>query len=174
MWSLDLGTTNSLLARWDASADRPVVLELAALARQPVQPESDAARAVPSAVHVLEDRSWWARLGESRLLARHLFLGKLAEVGRPALELNRLRHRPNFAPSFKRQLSQSPLLTVARADGRGYSAREAAHLFLRELLAEAKRLTGERIRDLTITTPIDAYETYRAELSTICARLGIR
>jgi molecular chaperone DnaK (HSP70) len=174
MWSLDLGTTNSLLARWDATADRPVVLELPALARQPVQPGNEAARAVPSAVHVLEDRSFWARLGTSRLLARHLFLGKLAHVGRPALELNRLRHRPSFVPSFKRQLSRSPLLTVARAGDRGYSAREVAYLFLRELLAEAKRVTGKRIRDLVVTSPIDAYETYRAEVSAICSRLGVR
>jgi len=164
MWSLDLGTTNSLLARWDAAADRPVVLELPGLARQPARPESDAARAVPTAVHVLEERSFWTRLG----------LGRLAQVGRPALELNLLRHRPNFVPSFKRQLSMSPLLTVARAGGRAYSAREVAHLFLRELLAEARRVTGERIRDLVVTSPIDAYETYRAELSAICARLGVR
>ncbi len=164
MWALDLGTTNSLLARWDAAADRPAVLELPGLSRRPAQPESDAARAVPSAVHVLEKPSFWARLG----------LGKLALVGRPALELNQLRHRPNFVPSFKRPLSLSPLLTVARAGRRGYSAREVAHLFLRELLAEARRVTGERLRDLVVTTPIDAYETYRAELSAICARLGVR
>lgn len=172
MWALDLGTTNSLLARWDWAADKPSLLEMPAITRRAAKTEAgDASRAVPSAVHVLDRPTFAARLG---VLSRALLLGRTALIGREALDANVLRHRPNFVPTFKRQLAMSPLITVARAEGRAVSAREAVYLYLRELLNHAKAVSGERIRDMVITSPVDAYETYRAEVAGICARLGIR
>ncbi len=175
MWALDLGTTNTLLARWDQSSDRPSLLEMPDIARRSLKTDAgDPSRAVPSALHILAEPSWWARLGTSGLLSRHLFLGKLALIGREALELNPLRPRSNFVPTFKRYLSRSPLAAVARAGARSYTAREAAYLFMRELLAHARRASGERIRDLVVTAPVDSYESYRAEVAAICRRLGVR
>src|SRR3954471_23339543 len=114
MWALDLGTTNSLLARWDTANDRPTVLELPAIARKPVKTDTiDTSKAIPSAIHVLDTPSLRARLGRRGFLARNFFLGKLALIGREAADLNHLRHRPNFVASFKRQLAQAPLMTVA-------------------------------------------------------------
>jgi hypothetical protein len=89
-------------------------------------------------------------------------------IGRPALEANAIRARQNFTSSFKRDLARSPLLTVARANGRSVSAREINRLFLRELFAEVKRQSGERVRDLVVTTPVEAFETYRAEIAGAC------
>jgi molecular chaperone DnaK (HSP70) len=172
MWALDLGTTNSLLARWDDAADKPALLEMPQIARRCAKNEAgDASRAVPSALHVLEEPTFWARLGP---VSRRLLIGRTALIGREALDMNLLTHRPSFVPTFKRKLGVSPLVTVARAGGRAISAREAVYLYLRELLAHAKRASGERIRELTITSPVDAYETYRAELAAICRRLGVR
>jgi molecular chaperone DnaK (HSP70) len=101
-------------------------------------------------------------------------MGPLAHIGRPAMELNAVRPRKNFASTFKRALGMSPLLPLARAEGRSFSAREVARLFLRELFAEARRVSGERIRDLVITSPVEAFETYRAELAAISRSLGVR
>ena len=39
MWSLDLGTTNTLLARWDKEAGKPKLLDLPRLCRQPSEAE---------------------------------------------------------------------------------------------------------------------------------------
>src|SRR5215472_10308783 len=172
MWALDLGTTNSLLARWDRESDKPALLEMPAITRRCAKTEAgDASRAVPSALHILDEPSLGARLGA---VSRRFLLGRMALIGREALDANVLRHRSNFVPTFKRRLGVSPLLTVARAGGRTYSARDAVHLYLRELLAHAKRASGERIRELVVTSPVDAYETYRAEVAAICQRLGIR
>ena len=55
-----------------------------------------------------------------------------------------------------------------------YSARDVAWLFLRELLAATKAATGERIRDVVIMTPVEAFESYRAEVVAIGQSLGIR
>jgi molecular chaperone DnaK (HSP70) len=177
MWALDLGTTNSLLARWDSTASRPEVLPLSALARREVRVSADGvdtARGVPSAVHVIDEPSFWARLGRSRWVPGAALFGKLAHIGQPALDLNAVQPRPQFVPSFKRALSLSPLLTLARAGRRSYSAREVAYLYLRELLAEAHRSQGSRVRDLVITAPVAAFETYRAEVRQIAQRLGVR
>jgi len=170
MWALDLGTTNSLLARWDKASDKPALLEMPAITRRAAKTEvGDASRAVPSALHILDQPSFGARLGP---VSRQLLLGRMGLIGRQALDMNLLRHRPNFVPTFKRLLARSPLLTIARAGGRAYSAREAAYLYVRELLANAK-ISGERIRELVVTSPVDAYETYRAEIAAVCRRLGI-
>lgn len=168
MWALDLGTTNSLLARWDKAADKPALLELPNLTRRCAKTEAgDASRAVPSALHVLDEPSFGARLGP---LSRKFLLGRMALIGREALDLNVLSHKPNFVPTFKRAISRSPLLTVARAGGRNVSAREALYLYLRELF----RAVPERIRELVVTAPVDAYETYRAEIAEACKRLGVK
>ena len=50
----------------------------------------------------------------------------------------------------------------------------ATRAFVRELLAEVKRETGHRIRDLVVTMPVDAYEGYRAHLGEILRALGVR
>jgi len=172
MWALDLGTTNSLLARWDLANDKPLLLEMPAITRRSARTEAgDASRAVPSALHVLDRPSFWARFGP---LSRRLLLGRRALIGREALDRNVLRHRQNFVPTFKRQLARSPLATVARAGGRTHSVRDAAYLYLRELFAHARAASGERIRELVVTSPVDAYETYRAEVAAICNRLGVR
>ncbi len=49
-----------------------------------------------------------------------------------------------------------------------------AQAFLRELLVSTKQATGQRIRDLVVTSPVSAFETYRAELQRILQRLGVR
>lgn len=63
---------------------------------------------------------------------------------------------------------------MARGARNSWSARQVARAFLRELLAEITRTVGHRPRELVMTAPVDAFETYRAELSTITRQLGVR
>lgn len=174
-WALDLGTTNTGLSRWDADADRPRLVELPDVCRRPGRTDPlEAPRMVPSATHVVPPRDVWSRLGRAGFFQRHFFLGRQAHIGRQALERNQGCAHPNFAPSFKRFLGTAPHRTLARVRGTTYSAREIARLFLRELLAEAKQATGERIRDLVVTTPVESYDAYRAEIARIGQSVGIR
>jgi molecular chaperone DnaK (HSP70) len=81
---------------------------------------------------------------------------------------------PSFVPSFKTALSGEPLRPLARVGRRAVTAREAAHAYLRELLAEVKRASGHRLRDLVVTAPVSAFESYRAEVQGLLRDLGVK
>lgn len=172
-WALDLGTTNSGLARWRADSARPELVELPAICRDPADTSAlESGRMVPSAVHLLS-ADGWARLGELPFVRRRWFVGSRALIGRPALERNAGFPEPCFVPSFKGPLASDPSRPLARLDGERFDARGVARLFLRELLAEVEEVHDERLRELVVAVPVDAYERYRAELRAAAAWVGI-
>ena len=123
-WALDLGTTNSALARWDERASAPALLELPAVCRLPEGDDPlEAPRMVPSAVHLLESPGVLDRLGAWPPLERRAFIGRRALIGRQALERNRETVHPGFVPAFKAALTGEPLRRLARVGRRRVSAR---------------------------------------------------
>jgi molecular chaperone DnaK (HSP70) len=175
VWAIDLGTTNTGVSRWDAEAHRPRLLELPDICRNPGgEDHLEAPRLVPSATHVIEERSFGARVAGWPFFAKRAFWGEWGFIGRSALDRNEAKHTPSFAPSFKHALGQAPFRILARAGKRTFTARDVARIFIRELLAEVKRATGERIRDLVITTPVESFESYRAELVQAFKKFGVK
>lgn len=170
-WAIDIGTTNTGLARWDSVAEVPRLLELPEICRIPggIDPLA-APRLIPSVVRFLDRPGRWARL--SRRLGV-LPAGRIALAGRPALEHRPGLRSPAFAPGFKTALLRDGLTPVARLGRRTFTAREVATEFLREVLREARRC-GARPRDLVLTTPVDAFETYRAEWLHVVRSLRLR
>ncbi|MBI2372399.1 MAG: Hsp70 family protein [Deltaproteobacteria bacterium] len=174
-WAIDLGTTNTAIARWDASAYRPRLVELPNVCRRPGgEDHLEAPRLIPSSTQIVDEPTLADRLGAWPPIAKRFFLGQQAVIGRGALELNEGVTRPSFVPTFKPYLTHEALRPIARAGGKGFSARDVTRLFVRELFAEVKRETGERIRDLAITTPVESFESYRAEILAVMKRLGVR
>jgi molecular chaperone DnaK (HSP70) len=174
-WALDFGTTNSGVACWDEATGKPRLVELPAVCRKlDAQDPLEAPRLVPSAVHFLEKPGLVDRLGSWPPLARRFFMGRRALIGRQALERNEGAAQPSFVPTFKPALSEESLLPLARVGRESVTARDAAYAFLRELLHEVKRATGRRVRDLVVTSPVSAFETYRAEVQQVLRRLGVR
>ena len=178
-WALDLGTTNSGVATWDAAARRPKFLALERICRQPAVDTGDgwadaleAPRLVPSAVHVCEPAGFWGKLGRWPIFRTRLW-GQHGIIGRPALELNAGSPRPEFVPTFKAALMRSPMKPLARLDNDVFTARDIGRVFIRELMREVEHVHDERIEDLVVTTPVDAYETFRAEIIAIGKDLGI-
>ncbi len=183
-WALDLGTTNSGIACWDESLGRPRLVELPAICRKTAAETAaaesteaedplEAPRLVPSAVHFLESPGMLDRLGSWPPVARRFFLGQRALIGRPALERNEGASHPSFVPTFKPGLGDGPLRPLARLGRESITARDAAQAFLRELLREVKKVTGRRVRDLVVTSPVSAFETYRAEVQRLLRQLGV-
>jgi molecular chaperone DnaK (HSP70) len=174
-WSLDLGTPNCGVACWDEALGKPRLIELPADCRKlDAKDPLEAPRLVPSAVHFLENPGMLDRLGTWPPLARRFFLGRRALIGRQALERNEGVVHPSFVPTFKPGLSGEALRPLARVGKESLTARDAVHAYLRELLREIKRQTGERVRDLVVTSPVSAFETYRAEVQQALQKLGVR
>ena len=171
MWGLDLGTTNSVLARWHDVDGRPRLVAPAAL-RRDTAPEAPIV--VPSAVEVVDDVSLLDRLAAHRLLLSRATFGRLGWIGGEALARNYPTPKASFTPGFKTALMRAPLTTLVRADGRDRSAREVTRVFLRELLLAAEEEAGESIESLVVTTPVEAFETYRAEVAGLLREVGVR
>ncbi|MEL6185390.1 MAG: Hsp70 family protein, partial [Myxococcota bacterium] len=175
MWAIDLGSTNTGIARWSNSEGRPRMVELPSVCRRPGgEDHLEAPTLVPSAVEAFESLDFWSRAGRWRPLATRFFIGRQAFIGQRAAERNKDFPNPAFATDFKVALGQSPLRTVARLGKKPLSARDVVRLFVRELLREIRDTTGERVRDLVVTTPVDAYESYRAELNEAFKQVGVR
>jgi molecular chaperone DnaK (HSP70) len=173
-WALDLGTTNSAVARWDETSGQAQLVELPEVCRLPEGEDPlEAPRMVPSAVHLLENPGFLDRLGAWRVVARRFFLGRAAFIGRQALERNRTTAHPAFAPGFKAALGTEASRPLASVGRRVATARAVARAFLRELLLEIKRSTGKRVHDLVVAAPVSAFETYRAEVQRMLHDLGV-
>ena len=81
-WAIDLGTTNTSVARWDKEAERPRLEELVNICRQPGgEDHLEAPRLIPSATHVLDNVGFWSRVGRWRFFAKRYFWGKTAIIG---------------------------------------------------------------------------------------------
>ena len=74
--------------------------------------------------------------------------GRHGWIGREALERNLSATHGNFVPAIKPWLQEGALHPVARHAGRRWTAREVGRIYMRELFAEALRITGERIREM--------------------------
>jgi molecular chaperone DnaK (HSP70) len=173
-WALDLGTTNSGIARWDDARGQASLVELPDVCRLPDADDPLVApRMVPSAVHLVEHPGLTDRIGSLRPFARHAFIGRTAFIGRQAIERNQATLHPAFVPAFKSALGVEPTRAVGHVGRQPITARGAARAFLRELLAEAKKATGQRVRDLVAAAPVSAFETYRAEVQGILGELGV-
>jgi molecular chaperone DnaK (HSP70) len=174
-WALDLGTTNAGLARWDDALGEPRLVELPAICRKVDAADPlEAPRLTPTAVDFVGAPSLVDRLGGWLPLARRFFIGRAGLIGRQALERNEGAIHPSFVPSFKPALMDDPLRPLARVGRNRVTARDAGRAFLREFLAEVKRTTGHRIRELVVTSPVMAFEAYRAEVKDALRHLGVR
>ncbi len=176
-WAIDLGTTNTLIARWVGTHAATIALEELADFEPAWQTPL-----VPSAIYFQDTQR--------------------AIIGRPALAAREIIHPSDLqslgplARSFKKTLARSSQQAVAQLGSETISARQCATMFLRELLeatgeyerqrsvpnrSAIKRLAAAlrwwrkegQVTDLTMTVPVESYEPYRAELSQIAKKLGV-
>lgn len=171
-WAVDLGTSSTVIARWDPNSRsaRPVVL--GAIARpadpaRPLQPDGQ----IPSVLEALP-ADWLASLSCRWPLRGRVTWGRLADIGEPARARNAALPRPAFCSGFKSALLRDPQLPVARLGDVRVTARDATRRFLRELFATV-RARGDAPASVVFTTPIEAYEAYRAELRDAATWCGV-
>ncbi|MDE2127011.1 MAG: Hsp70 family protein [Armatimonadetes bacterium] len=176
-WAIDLGTTNTLIAKWSGTHATTIALD--EVAEYELTWNTPL---VPSVVYFQDVNR--VIIGKPALSAREID---------PAADLG---PRGPLARSFKKTLARASQQTVAQVGAETISARQCATAFLQQLLnvtreyerehADPNRTRRERlmrllrwwrkegqVTDLTMTVPVESYEPYRAELSQIARRLGV-
>lgn len=177
-WSIDLGTTNSLIARWVGTHAETVLL--------PDICEQDPAWGtplVPSLVFFQDENRG--------------FIGTQARAAEEVLRASFAGRLTPYARAFKLVLARDSRCAVAEVDGHPISARQCSTVFLRELIRfteeRDKQLRGEEhgrwswlarilallrregyVADLTMTVPVESFEAYRMELHNIARKLGVQ
>jgi len=177
-WAIDLGTTNTLIAKWVGTHAVTVALE-----------------------ELVEFEPAW----QTPLIPSAIYFqdGGRAIIGRPALAAREIMHGADLAAlgplarSFKKTLARASQQAVAQLGSESISARQCATVFLRELLAATAEYERERsdpnrsrmqrmvtalrwwrkegqVTNLTMTVPVESYEPYRAELVSMSKKLGVR
>jgi molecular chaperone DnaK (HSP70) len=177
-WAIDLGTTNTVVARWQGTHAETIHLENVGELEPTWQTPL-----VPSVVFFEDVNRGY--IGKQALAAdevmRATFAGRLTPVAR----------------AFKRILSRSSQQHVAEVGNSPVTARQCATVFLRELIEiigqRERDLTSDTIprwnlvrrfvawarreglvNDLTMTVPVDSFEPYRMELLNISRKLGVQ
>jgi molecular chaperone DnaK len=174
-WAIDLGTTNSTIARWNDLSCSPELLHMEEVCREPIDGQEIEVRySIPSCLYILPQKDWKTRIGAWPFFQKHFFIGSQALIGRQAIEKDACAYSPAFIPGFKPYLIRDSYRTLSRIGNKSYSARKTATTFVRELLFLIKKKTGERPRYVTFSVPVDSYEPYRAELKHIAYKLGIK
>jgi len=173
-WGIDIGTSNSAVVRYNPRTGRPEGVQLDDL-QAPVDPNRPAGATplIPSAVAFLEPTGWQSRIAHWAWVQKHTLWGKQALIGQAALQANGALPSPAYVPRFKPWLGPRSLEPLAKSSGQPRTARDAAATFLREIRRAAWRQHRETLSALTITAPVDAYETYRAEWRAIAASQGL-
>lgn len=175
-WAIELGTTNSLAARWVGTHAETVRLDSICS----VDPTWNTPL-IPTVVCLQDENRGY--IGAQALVAdevlRATYAGRLTPLAR----------------CFKKVLARDSRQAVAEIDGQAVSARQCATVFLREIVSEigeCEGLLGDAaipqwnlvrrvfawlrrkgpISDLTMTAPIESFEAYRMELQGIARKLG--
>jgi molecular chaperone DnaK (HSP70) len=143
-WGIDLGTSNTTVC--EDRGGEPHIVNLPDLAA--VEPLTQTP-VIPSCVCIMDRR------------AEHVL------IGQQALDYNWDGRAPGYASRFKAHLGRESGRPLARVDGRAFTAREVAALFMRELTRALEDRFGEKVGDVTLATPSGSFETYRAELRDI-------
>ncbi len=170
--ALDLGSSNSVTARWNRMSGAPEILRLEGICRERREGMMiDDSATIPSAVFLrppAEVLGWPARWFFSHF--KH-YTG--AWVGKQALDADGGRFGSTLISGFKSALGEGGYRILGRLREWTYTPEEVARLYLRGILRSVKVQYGIRARELVITVPTDFYEVYRARLRTLSAGLGI-
>ncbi|MEP6756729.1 MAG: Hsp70 family protein [Chthonomonadales bacterium] len=177
-WAVDLGTTNTLIARWSGTHAETVALDRICQYEPAWQTPL-----VPSAIFFESPTSG--------------YIGHRAIAAEEVMRSTYSGHLTPIARAFKKTLAKSSSQAVAELDHQPISARQCAKVFMTELLRETAAREQELnsnhinkwniprrfvawarreglVNDLTMTVPVESFEAYRMELNNIARGLGVQ
>lgn len=170
--AIDLGTTNTVVARWNYQMDAPEILNLEGVSRGGGRNRDiDDSFTIPSCVYLMRPSQFY-RFPFNVLYRR--FRGKTGGfIGKRAVEKDGGVFAPHFVNNFKSYLGKNSFQFIGKLGRWKYTADDITMIYLRLLLQEIKKSTGERPEHVTFCAPVDFYEFYRAKLQRMASRLGV-
>ncbi|WP_159787744.1 Hsp70 family protein [Sodalinema gerasimenkoae] len=143
--AIDFGTTNTVIARWNAATEQPEVVSLPGLSRQ----DSSNPPVVPSLVYV-EDAQVGAIAAGQQVRDRGLDL----------------KGDSRFFQSFKRGIGSEVQGFLPQLDNRSIRFEKVGEWFLQHLLLAVTQVPLP-LDSLILTVPVDSFETYRHWLGSV-------
>lgn len=151
-YAIDFGTSNTVVARWNAAEQQPETVSLSGLSQQ----LSDNPPLVPSLVYV-EDAS------QGKIVAGQ-------QVRDRGLDLT---SDPRFWCSFKRGIGAPIQGFLPELDGTTATFEQVGQWFLTHLIEQIQSQSSEKIESLVLTVPVDSFEIYRNWLNRACQTVEI-
>lgn len=155
MYAIDFGTSNTVVARWNAATQAPETLLLPSLSAQ-VKANPPL---VPSLLYV--ERAA-AAAAQSKTIAGQ-------QVRDRGLDL---ASDVRFFRNFKRGIGASVQGFMPELDGQVLSFEQVGSCFLHQVIGQLKQ-QDPSLNSLVFTVPVDSFEAYRLWLSQVCQSLEI-
>jgi molecular chaperone DnaK (HSP70) len=151
-YAIDFGTSNTVIARWNAATQQPetIVLERLALRLGGNPP------LVPSLLYVEDAAAGKVLVGQT--------------VRDRGLDLSR---DPRFFRNFKRGVGADIQGFLPDLDGRSVSFEQAGEWFLAQVIGQLQQAEPD-LETLVFTVPVDSFEAYRLWLARACESLNVQ
>lgn len=148
--AVDFGTSNTVITRWNPATEQAETLALPGLSQGTVP------HLVPSLVYVEKPSAAGVVVGQA---VRDRGLDIAAD--------------PRFFANVKRGIGASLQGFLPDIDGETLSFEQLGEWFLRSILTEAKKVSGED-DTLVLTVPVDSFEAYRLWLGDVATSLDFK
>ena len=151
-YGIDFGTSNTVITRWNAAAERATIVEIPDFCQQ----IANLPPLIPSLVYVRDASTEQVLIGQ--------------QVRDRGLDLT---NDPRFFYAFKRGMGADIQGFLPLLDGKTLNFEEIGKLYLQRIITKLKERDENTIDSLILTVPVDSFEVYRLWLSNICRSLDI-
>lgn len=152
VYAIDFGTSNTVIARWNAVTEQPEIISLNGLTRS----SSHHPSLIPSLLSVENAQQGQVLVGQ-----------QVCDRGLDVAGKDRFFRR------FKRGIGSPIQGFLPKIDGITLSFEQIGDWFLTTILEQLQDESLEPIQSLVLTVPVDSFEAYRHWLSQVCHRWSI-
>jgi len=172
-YAIDLGTTNTVVARWNNELGRPEIIRLDSICRNVVKDSAiDDSYTIPSSLFLLPPSEVYGFPFRFFFKNRQKKTGAL--IGSRADARDGGLFKEQYITRFKPLLGANSYRFIGKLGKWKYTPDDAARIFLNNLFSEIKETTGASLKEMTYCIPVDFYEFYRARLQHIAEGAGMK
>ena len=170
--AIDLGTTNTVVARWNEGLDAPEIMHIDSICRNTKREgDVDDSFTVPSCVYLQAPEEVYPF--PLKYLYRRFRSKTRGLIGRRAVEKDGGLFSPRYVNHFKSYLGKNSYQFIGSLGKWKFTAEDITRIYLRELFDEIRRRKRIRPSRVTFCVPVDFYEFYRARLQRLASGMGL-